>query len=153
MKLYEIDEAIQACFDEETGELLNPEALEALAEAREDKIESLCLWVKELTAEAAALKAEKQAFEARQRAAERKAKSLKDYIARVLNGQKFKTTRCAVSFRVTSSVNITDSYKIPAEFIKEVEYKPDKMEIKKALTAGQEVAGAELVESLSCTIR
>lgn len=152
MKLYEIDEALQACFDEETGELLNPEEFEALAEAREDKIESICLWVKELTAEAAALKAEKQAFEARQRAAERKAKSLKDYIAHILNGQKFKTTKCAVSFRATSSVNIIDPLAVPAEFF-EVDIKPDKMAIKKALAAGQEVAGAELVEGLSCTIK
>lgn len=152
MKLYEIDEALQACFDEETGELLNPEEFEALAEAREDKIESICLWVKELTAEAAALKAEKQAFEARQRAAERKAKSLKDYIAHILNGQKFKTTKCAVSFRATSSVNIIDLLAVPAEFF-EVDIKPDKMAIKKALAAGQEVAGAELVEGLSCTIK
>lgn len=152
MKLYEIDEALQACFDEETGELLNPEGFEALTEAREDKIESLCLWVKELTAEAAALKAEKQAFEARQRAAERKAKNLKDYIAHILNGQKFKTTKCAVTFRATSSVNITDLLSIPAEFV-EMDIKPDKMAIKKALAAGQEVAGAELVEGLSCTIK
>lgn len=152
MKLYEIDEALQACFDEETGELLNPEEFEALAEAREDKIESICLWVKELTAEAAALKAEKQAFEARQRAAERKAKSLKDYIAHILNGKKFKTTKCAVSFRATSSVNIIDLLAVPAEFV-EMDIKPDKMAIKKALAAGQEVAGAELVEGLSCTIK
>lgn len=152
MKLYEIDEALQACFDKETGELVNPEGFEALTEAREDKIESLCLWVKELTAEAQALRAEKQVFEARQRAAERKAKSLKDYIAHILNGQKFKTTKCAVTFRATSSVNITDLLSIPAEFV-EMDIKPDKMAIKKALAAGQEVRGAELVESLSCTIR
>lgn len=152
MKLYEIDEALQACFDEETGELVNPEGFEALTEAREDKIESLCLWVKELTAEAQALRAEKQVFEARQRAAERKAKSLKDYIAHILNGQKFKTTKCAVTFRTTNSVNITDLLSIPAEFV-EMDIKPDKMAIKKALAAGQKVAGAEMIESLSCTIR
>lgn len=152
MKLYEIDEALQACFDEETGELVDPEGFEALTEAREDKIESLCLWVKELTAEAQALKAEKQAFEARQRAAERKAKSLRDYIAHILNGQKFKTTKCAVTFRTTNSVNITDLLSIPAEFV-EMDIKPDKMAIKKALAAGQKVAGAEMIENLSCTIR
>ena len=150
--LYKIDEALQACFDEETGELLNLEKFEALTEKRENKIESLCLWVKDLDAEAAALKAEKQVFEARQRAAERKAKNLRGCIAHILNGQKFKTTKCAVSFRATSSVNITDLLSIPAEFV-EMDIKPDKIAIKKALAAGQEVAGAELVESLSCTIR
>lgn len=152
MKLYEIDEALQACFDEETGELVNVEEFEALTKARENKIESLCLWVKDLNAEAAALKAEKQAFEARQRAAERKAKSLKDYITHILNGQKFKTIKCEVSFKATSSVKITDLLSIPAEFV-EMDIKPDKMAIKKALAAGQAVTGAELDESLSCTIK
>ena len=63
MKLYEIDEAMKACYDEETGKLLNPEALAVLIELHNNKIERLCNWVKELNIAV-------EAFEARQRVAE-----------------------------------------------------------------------------------
>lgn len=68
MKLYEIDEALQACFDEETGELLTPEGFERLVKTRKNKIESLYTLVNELrNAEAAPLEAEKEALETRLR--------------------------------------------------------------------------------------
>ena len=151
MTLYEIDEAMQKCIDEETGEV-DLDMLDALTMARDEKIESIALWIKDLNAEAEALKVEKMAFAARQQAAEKKAESLKNYLTGYLNGEKFKTTKCAVSFRKTQSVNIISVMDVPPQYVS-VEIKPDKNAIKAALKEGKKVSGAELVLSTSCQIK
>ena len=77
MKLYEIDRELEALLsnvDEETGELLiDPEAIDALLMAKEDKIEGIALWIKDLRAEAAMVKSEKEALAKRQQVLENKA--------------------------------------------------------------------------------
>ena len=151
MALYEINEEITNCIDPETGEV-DAEKLEALEMLRDEKIEGIALWIKDLKAEAEALKAEKQAFEKRQQAAEKKAESLKNYLTGYLNGEKFKTVKCTVSFRKTQSVNIINVMDVPPMYVN-VEIKPDKNAIKAALKDGKKVSGAELVESTSCQIK
>ena len=153
MKLYEIDEAILACIDQETGEIIDPEQLDALQIEREAKLEGVALWIKDLKAEAEALKAEKQAFAERQKAAETKAVRLKKWLADALAGEKFKTTRVAVSFRKTKSVQVSDIWALDESFIKYAEPTADKAAIKKAIEAGEEVNGATLVESLSLSVK
>ena len=58
MNLYEIENEILKCVDEETGEIFDVEKFEALELARDVKIENICLWIKNLKAEAEALKLE-----------------------------------------------------------------------------------------------
>lgn len=153
MKLYEIDEQLMNCFDPETGELTDEAAFEQLQMARDEKIESVALWVKDLASEAEALKAEKQAFADRQKAAENKAESLKNWLKYALNGTPFKTTRAAVSFRRTKSVKVDNVLDLPAEYIRYGEPSADKKAIKQAIEAGQTVSGAELVENTSISIK
>lgn len=153
MRLYEIDEAILSCIDTETGEILDADKLNALQIEREEKLENVALWIKDLTAEAAALKAEKQAFADRQKAAENKAESLKKWLTEALAGEKFKTTKVAVSFRKTKSVQVEDIWKLDDSYVKYAEPTADKAAIKKAIEAGQEVAGATLVENVSISVK
>lgn len=153
MRLYEIDEAILGCIDTETGEILDADKLNALQIEREEKLENVALWIKNLTSDAEALKAEKQAFADRQKAAENKAESLKKWLTEALAGEKFKTTRVAVSFRKTKSVQIADILALDNKFLKYAEPTADKVAIKKAIEAGQEVAGATLVENVSCSVK
>lgn len=153
MRLYEINEAILGCIDQETGEVIDPEKLDALTMERETKLENVALWIKDLKAEAEALKAEKQAFADRQKAAETKAESLKKYLEYALEGDPFKTTKVAVSFRKTKSVKINDIFKISNEYLKYSEPTADKAAIKKAIEAGEQIEGAELVEGLSVSIK
>ena len=77
MTLYEIDHAISEAFeraiDPETGELINEEAwaqLEALQMDREQKLENVALWVKDLNAEAAAIREEEKNLAKRRQSAE-----------------------------------------------------------------------------------
>lgn len=153
MKLYEIDEAILGCIDTETGEILDADKLNALQIEREKKLENVALWIKNLTSDAEALKAEKQAFAERQKAAETKAESLKKWLTEALAGEKFKTTKVAVSFRKTKSVQVEDIWKLDDSFVKYAEPTANKAAIKKAIEAGQEVAGATLVENVSISVK
>ena len=60
--LYQIDEKILECFDPDTGELLDAEQLESLQMEKTTKLENVALCIKNLNADAAMYKAEKQAF-------------------------------------------------------------------------------------------
>lgn len=153
MKLYEIDEAILNCIDIETGEVIDTEQLDKLTMEREAKLENVACWIKELKAEAEALKAEKMAFAKRQQVAENKMESLKKYLAYALDGQAFKTTRASVTFRKSQSVEVADIWKLDENYLRYKEPEADKTAIKEALKAGQTVAGATLVENTSVIIK
>ena len=76
MTLYEIDQNIMDCWDPETGEILDEQRLDSLLMDRNDKIEGIALYIKNLRSDAAAIKAEKDALGQRQKSAENKAESL-----------------------------------------------------------------------------
>jgi hypothetical protein len=152
MNLYELNEAIYSCIDEETGEV-DSDKLDSLMLERNTKIENIALWIKQLRSEAAMLKAEKQAFEARQRSKNARADSLEKYLYSALDGQKFETTRACVSFRTSKVVNITDYTKIPDDYLRYKEPEADKVKIKAAIKDGISVPGAELVDSVSMNLK
>ena len=154
MKLYEINEAIMSCLDAETGEIVDCEALESLMMQREEKLENVALWIKNLTADAAAYKAEKESFAEREKAATKRAESLKHYLVYALNGQKFTTAKCVVSFRKSEKVEIIDETILPKDYVTEtITIKPDKTAIKNAIKSGQEIKGAQIVENLNISIK
>ena len=99
MTLYEINEAILNCVDEETGEIIDMEKLDNLQLAFDEKVEGLACWVKELLAEAEAVKKEKDTLANRQKTLENKASSVKNFLSSILNGQKFKTSKVVISYR------------------------------------------------------
>lgn len=158
MKLYEIDNAILDCIDMETGEVIDIEKLNELQLERDTKIENVACWIKDLKAEAEAIKAEKQALAERQKVAENKAESLKKWLAYALNGEKFKTAKCAVSFRKSESVEVTDAgiKSLMKEHDELLTYKapePNKTAIKQALKDGLNVDGVQLVHNTSTIIK
>ena len=158
MTIYEIDQAIMECVDIETGEIIDTDQLDKLHMEREKKLENVACWIKDLKAEAEALKAEKQALAERQRVAENKAESLKKWLAYVLDGQKFSTSKCAVSFRKTEVVEVTPDglNALMHEHDELLTYKtpePNKTAIKQAIKDGLNVAGVQLVQNTSVIIK
>lgn len=159
--LYEINTDIQQAFDEaidpETGEILDENALDrldALDIERSTKIESIGLYYKDVVAEADMVKAEKDKLDARQKALEKKADSLKQYLAKALDGEKFKTPRIAVSYRTTDKVEVADAEELPETFQrKKVSVEADKKAIKEAFKMGLDVPGAKLVKNTSTIIK
>lgn len=153
MNLYEIDERILDCVDVETGEIFDIDKFEELSIEREVKIENICLWIKNLTAEAEAIKAEKLNLEVRQKAKTNKIDSLKKYISTYLEGSKFETARVKVSFRKSESLEYEDVYKIPEEYLKYKEPEVNKTELKNALKKGLKVEGVSIVEKQNIQIK
>lgn len=157
MNLYELNRAIAGFdleIDEETGEILNGDDLDKLEMERSEKIENIALWIKDLNAEAAAIKAEEQNLSRRRKTAENKAEWLRSYIQDALGGEKLKTARVAVSYRTTEAVEIIDQEEIPEAFLTiKTEVKPDKKAIKDAIKNGGTVPGTELVKRTSVQIK
>ena len=158
MTIYEIDQAIMECVDLETGEIIDTEQLDKLQMERDTKLENVACWIKDLKAEAEALKNEKQALAERQRVAENKAESLKKWLAYALQGEKFKTSKCAISFRKTEAVEVTDEglNNLMKEHDELLTYKapePNKTAIKQALKDGLSVEGIQLVQNISTIIK
>lgn len=152
--LYQIDNEIMDCVDLETGEIIDEERLNALEMEREKKIEGVILWRKDLLAEADAVRTEAQNLSKRVKVCENKAEQLKNYINYALGGEKFKTERCSVSYRKSTSIVIDDFHDIQPEYWKDV--KEDwisKEAIKKAIEKGETVKGAHQEEKMGIVIR
>ncbi len=149
MTLYEIDQAILECLDEETGEIIDEEKLTALNMEREKKISNVACWIKDLKAEAEALKVEKQNLAKRQAVCENKAESLKRWLAIALNGAKYKDSKCSVGYRKSTSVNfgINFDFNTLPEDLKKITVEPKKNEIKQAIKDGLQIDGVTLEES------
>jgi hypothetical protein len=153
MKLYEIDNAIMDCVDMETGEIIDVERLSALQMERDQKIEGIGCWIKNLLSDAKALKEEKDNLAARQKSAENKAASLKAYLSSYLNGEKFKTAKVAISYRKSDSLDIAEGAAIPEKYLKYSEPTPDKIGLKAALKAGEKFPGISIVTSSNIQIK
>nr|DAH86835.1 MAG TPA: resistance protein [Bacteriophage sp.] len=112
MTLYEIDAAIMTAIahgiDPETGEITNLDELMGLQMDRERKIENIACLVKNLKADVKAMKEEAQALTDRRRVVENKVARLEAVLDEALDGQKFSTPRCVVSFRNSKAVEVDD---------------------------------------------
>ena len=145
--IWEIDQEILACCDLETGEVIDPERLESLQMARDQKIENVACWIKNLESDAEAIKAEKEALAKRQLAALAKAEQLEEWLKKALEGQRFSTAKCAVSFRKSETVEVADVSLLPEDLLRvKTTVEPNKTAIKALLKDGQEVVGCCLVE-------
>lgn len=160
--LYEIDQDILDCVDAETGEILDADKLDALQMERDQKLEGVSLWVKDLTAEASAVKEEADKLTARKRALDNKIAALKSWLLIALDGGKLKTPRCNVYQTHSQRVAVADEEKL-IEFLKTLE-EPERFlrfrdpelrkdEIKKALKDDVIIPGACLEETESVVIK
>lgn len=155
MTLYEISQEILECIDQETGEVIDEERLTALNMAFDQKVSNVACWIKDLLAEAEAIKTEKQNLARRQQVCENKAESLKKWLAFALNGEKFKDARCSISYRKSTSVAFREDFNIDAlpEEFKKVTVEPRKTEIKNAIKGGTEFDGVVLEERTNMVIQ
>lgn len=142
------DEAIQDTLEGLGGEITN-------------KADSIACIIKQLNAEAAAIKAEETALTERRQAKERRRDSLKDYLSRELEFcgiSKVETARTRISFRPSAQVNIADMglFEGFADYKNYVTYKdpvPDKKAISEALKSGIAIPGCEIVEKQNIQIK
>lgn len=158
MKLYEIDQAIESLINPDTGEIADFDVFMDLQMEREAKIENVALLIKNLTAEAEAIKAEKNALAEREAATKNKVERFKSYLKDILCGEKFSTPKVAISFRKSAAVEVDDGF---VEWAKEhagglLKYSEpcvDKTAIKTAITNGETVEMARVVENQNIQIK
>lgn len=164
MTLYEIDAKMRELIDPETGELKNYDDFAALDMERSAKIENTGEYIKNLKAEATAIKAEIDALNARYKAAANRAASLTDYLAAFLSGERFTSPRLAISYRKSTALEFEDEWRFVDEARKRgddwaLRYKPpeiDKTAVKQRLAAGWQPAdelGVKLVERQNIQIK
>lgn len=164
MKLYEIASAMDAVinggfiFDDETGEVIFDSGnLDELEDALDAKLEACGVVVKNIVAEAEAIKAEEKRLAERRRIKEAEADRLKEYVLYWMEksgAKKIDTARVALSTRKSSVVDVTDEAKVPREFFKvKTMASVDKAAVKKAIKAGEEVAGCVINERLTLQVK
>lgn len=155
MTLYDVENAILECVDTETGDIIDMERLEALELERDKKISNIACWVKDLKAEAEAIKAEKMALDKRQKAAENKAEQLKNFLEHYLNGAKYSDSRVAISYRKSVSTEIADDLDVNTlpDDCKKITVTANKTAIKEALQNGEVIEGCALVEKNNIQIK
>ena len=162
MQLYRIANGIKNCFkvyentvvNEETGEIFDADYLDQLKMKKEAKVDNIACWIKELEAEAEALKKQEEGFAVRRKRAERRAASLKDYLTFWVGGENMKLKRSEVRWRKSTSVTIMNENAIPETFKKQkITEVIDKTGIKNALKKGEAVDGATLTEKQNIQIK
>ncbi len=159
MNLYEINNAILRILSEnvdENGEITEKglETLSALQMEKEQKIENVVLWIKDLKSENSAIKTEIDGFKARLKSNESKITTLEKWLIEATEGRKFSTAKCMVSFRTSTAIEITNINEIPEAFVRQrAEITPDKAKIKAVLQSGGFIRGAKLESRKSVIIK
>lgn len=159
MTLYEINtelaQLIESSIDPETGEI-NEEAFDKLEElqmAWDQKVENIGCFIKNLRADAEALKQEKMNLAKRQQYAENKAERLKKYLDDMLAGQTYSSPRVDIKYRKSTQVKCDDITVVPDKYLKVKDPELDKVAIKDALKNGEQVEGCHLEETRSIQIK
>lgn len=158
MNIYEIDNEMLSLIDEETGEIKDYEAFEELQMQKEEKIENTALWYKNLVAESKAIREEEKALAERRKSLENKAENLKNFVNRTLNGNKFSTSKVAISYRKSTAVEVDDEFidyamKNNNDLLTFKRPEPNKTVIKGMLQGGFDIPHAELVERNNMSIK
>lgn len=153
--IYELKDQIKACIqldeehvvDTEDGEILNLQQFEALQMERDQKIEGMCCYIKNKLAEANTLSH-------RSGVIRKEVERCKAYLAGALYGEKFETPRCKITWRKSEICNVLNIDAVPEEYKRtKVTVDADKTAIKKAIKAGAEIPGAEVIQKLNMTLK
>lgn len=156
--LYELTTQATALYEmlqaEEIDEQTFNDTLEAMGTA--EKVESYCKVIKQLQSDVEMFKKEIERLADRKKTAENGVDRMKNALLAFLqlSGQdKVKAGSFAVSTATTQAVQITDEKAIPCIYLVEQPPKIDKIGIKNALKAGEEISGAELINNTGVRIR
>lgn len=158
MNIYEIDNAMFSLIDEETGEIKDYEAFEELQIQKEEKIENTALWYKNLVAESKAIREEEKALAERRKSLEHRAESLKNFVNQALQGNKFSTSKVAISYRKSTAVEVDDEFidyamKNNDRLLTFKKPEANKTVIKDMLKDGVEIPHATLIERNNMSIK
>lgn len=161
MTLYEIERELanliaeyENAVDDDGQMLWDTDELDSrfaeLEMAREQKILNTAAYIKNVEAEAEAIRSEEIALAKRRKTNENLANRLRALIERNAQGEKFKNARVQISWRKSEAVSIIGE--VP-EMYSRVKIEPDKSKIKDELKKGAELPFAILEEKQNLQIK
>ena len=162
LSLYTISEQLSDAIaevrvDEETGELIGIEAVEALTCSAHDKILNMGKYIQNQSILMAAMKEAKKNIEARIKSTETRIEGLKrlmGFSMQQLNARRIEEGDIAISLRKTSFVDVYDDSLLADEFFTVKTTKTvSKTAIQKAISAGTDVQGARIEEKYTVQIK
>lgn len=131
------------------------DTLASITDAVEEKLEAYAMVIKNIESDVEGIKSEEKRLAERRKIMENGITRMKQAIAETLQGSgqdKVKTEKFTFSFRKSSKVEVSDIDSLPQQFIK-VERTISRSELAKALKAGEQIEGAQLIENQSLSIR
>lgn len=168
MRLYEflqeeqhLNELFLAAIDEETGEIKDAEILEELEtelkNALVSKSAGIIKVIRQQEADVEMVEAEIERLKTVKARLKKGIENFENYIKYnmvQMNVKKIETPLGNLSITQRTAVDPYDESLIPKEFMKEeTKYSPKKIEIKKAIEAGEEVPGARLIINTNFKIK
>lgn len=138
------------------------EKLEKLGGELEEKADNIACVIKQLQAEATAIRTEEERLAERRKSREKNAERMKKYLADNLlavGKTKLETARNKISFRKSEAVEIDDFesfVQFAADYpnlLKAQKPQADKVEVKKLIMLGIDVAGCRLQENSNIQIK
>lgn len=165
--LYEINGEIRALLDkitdtetgEVTGEANDFELLAQLQMDRQEKIEALLCYIKNLVAQSKMLKDEENAIAERRKPIDNKIDRLTKYAERELAGEKFFSPKAEATYRKSNPVEYDSEFLAWAlkncrnDLLSFSNPTPNKTAIKQAIKNGEVIEHAEIVEKMNMTIK
>ena len=162
IKLYEISDMMRAVLDglqvvDEDGVVYDATNIDELNAMHEEKAEALALYIKEQEALRVALNNEISDLIRRKQSIAKRMDNLKDYLfveMEKVGKTKVETPRVSVSIHWTKVVNVYDMLALPDKYVRQViDNQPDKVKIREALNAGEDVPGADFFEHENLIIK
>ena len=168
MKLYELtqeekhlNDLFLSAIDEETGEIKDPQVLEALEKefktALTTKSTGIIKALRQQEAYIETVDAEIERLKAVKERIKKGIEGFKHYIKYnmvQMDIKKIETPLGNLTISQTTATDVYDKALIPKKFLKpKIEYNPVKADIKKALQNGEEVPGARLVVNTNLNIK
>lgn len=160
MKLYEIDSAIQAVYDQiEQNDGVIPDELESrldgLQMERTTKISNILKLLRNIDSDITALDVEIASLQKKQKALENRKQSVRNYLAYAVGeGNKFKDAIATVYWKESESVLCPDVSDLPVKYVRQkTTQEPDKEAIKDALNAGKMIQGCSIMHKSTIVVR
>lgn len=162
MKLYEINEQIRAVMatlepNEHGADVVSLHVLlNELSLEKEQKLINIHRLIKEIEADAVAIKAEEARLSALRKQAEKKVESLKEYVVRfgLAQGEKFSAQGAVFSWRKSVGVEVVDESIVPEEYLRvKTSIEVDKSKAKDALSLGVDIPGLEYYERQNLQVK
>ena len=118
-----------------------------------EKLEDYGMVIRQLTADVEDYKREKDFFAEKQKRADNAIKRMKKTLAQYLVATQQDKVQAGRFVLTTTTSKSVDVFNLAAEYMQPQPPKVDKASIRKALLAGETVAGAALIETPGCVIK